>query len=80
MKRARQGPLKPDAEIDHAPKLTSVERARLDTFIQGDNSGVTQKISLSENQEDKLALLRTLQGILYTTRDESLTNILSKYE
>ena len=41
-------------EIDHTPKLTSVERAKLDTFIQGDNSGVTQKISLSENQEDKL--------------------------
>jgi hypothetical protein len=42
-------------------KLTSVERAKLDTFVQGDNSSVTQKISLSENQEDKLALLRTLQ-------------------
>jgi hypothetical protein len=62
------------------PKLTSVERAKLDTFMQGDNSSVTQKISLSENQEDKLALLRTLQGVLYTTRDESLTNLLSKYE
>jgi hypothetical protein len=61
------------------PKLTSVEHARLDTFMQGVNSGVTQKISLSENQEDKLALLRMLQGILYTTRDESLTNLLSKY-
>jgi hypothetical protein len=36
--------------------------------------------NLSENQEDKLALLRTLQGVLYTTRDESLTNLLSKYE
>jgi hypothetical protein len=53
-KRAHQGPLKPNAEIDHTPKLTSVERARLDTFMQGDNSGVAQKISLSENQEDKL--------------------------
>jgi hypothetical protein len=54
LKRARQGQLKPDAEINHVPKLTSVERAELDTFIQGNNSGVTQKISLSENQEDKL--------------------------
>jgi hypothetical protein len=72
---------------------------RLDTFVQGNNSGVTLAISLSENQEDKLdwcnedrnanlsenqedklALLRTLQGVLYTTRDESLTNLLSKYE
>jgi hypothetical protein len=61
-------------------KLTSVEHARLDTFMQGDTSSVTQKISLSENQEDKLVLLRTLQGVLYTTRDESLTNLLSKYE
>ena len=34
---------------------------------------------LSRNQEDKLVLLRTLQGVLYTTRDESLTNLLSKY-
>jgi hypothetical protein len=78
-----------------------VERAKLDTFVQGNDSGVTLTISLSENQEDKfrlmiaktskdanlsenqedkLALLRTLQGVLYTTRDESLTNLLSKYE
>jgi hypothetical protein len=35
---------------------------------------------LSENQEDKLVPLRTLQGVLYTTRHESLTNLLSKYE
>jgi hypothetical protein len=62
------------------PKLTSVERAKLDTFVQSNNSGVTPKVSLSENQEDKLALLRTLQGVLYTTRDELLTNLLSKYE
>jgi hypothetical protein len=61
-------------------KLTYVERAEHDTFMQGNNSSVTQKVSLSENQEDKLALLRMLQGILYTTRDESLTNLLSKYE
>jgi hypothetical protein len=61
-------------------ELTSVEHTTLDTFIQGNNSSVTPKASLSENQEDKLALLRTLQGILYTTRDESLTNLLSKYE
>jgi hypothetical protein len=54
VKRARQGQLKPDAEINHVLKLTSVERAKLDTFIQGNNSSVTQKISLSENQEDKL--------------------------
>jgi hypothetical protein len=53
-KQACQGPLKPNAEIDHALKLTSMERAELDTFIQGNNSGVTPKISLSENQEDKL--------------------------
>jgi hypothetical protein len=39
----------------------------------------TCKGSLSENQEDKLVLLRILQGILYTTRDESLTNLLSKH-
>jgi hypothetical protein len=39
-----------------------------------------RNMNLSENQEDKLALLRTLQGILYTTRHESLTNLLSKYE
>jgi hypothetical protein len=56
-----------------------VERAILDTFMQGNNSGVTLKDSLSENQEDKLVLLRTLQGVLYTTRDESLANLLSKY-
>jgi hypothetical protein len=62
------------------PKLTNVERAKLDTFMQGNNSSVTLKASLSENQEDKLALLRTLQGVLYTTRDELLTNLLSKYE
>jgi hypothetical protein len=53
-KRARQGLLKPAAEINHAPKLTSVEHAKLDTFMQGNNSNVAQKISLSENQEDKL--------------------------
>jgi hypothetical protein len=35
-------------------KLTSMEHAELDTFMQGDNSSVTQKGSLSENQEDKL--------------------------
>jgi hypothetical protein len=57
-----------------------VERAELATFMQGNNSGVTLTISLSENQEDKLALLRTLQGVLYTTKDESLTNLLSKYK
>jgi hypothetical protein len=46
------------------PKLTSVERAGLDTFIQGDNSGVTQEISLSENQEDKLDwLVRKTKGM-----------------
>jgi hypothetical protein len=39
----------------------------------------SKNANLSENQEDKLVLLRTLQGILYTTRDESLTNLLSKY-
>jgi hypothetical protein len=55
---------KPDAEIDHVPKLTSVERAGLDTFIQGDNSSVTQEISLSENQEDKLDwLVRKTKGM-----------------
>jgi hypothetical protein len=74
-----QGQLKPDAEINHVLKLTNVERAEHNTFMQGNNSGITLKISLSENQEDKLALLRTLQGVLYTTRDESLTNLLSKY-
>ena len=57
-----------------------MERARLDTFIQGNNSDVTLTMSLSRNQEDKLVLLRTLQGVLYTIRDESLTNLLSKYE
>jgi hypothetical protein len=62
------------------PKLTSVECAKLDTFVQGTNSSVTLKDSLSRNQEDKLVLLRTLQGVLYTTRDESLTNLLSKYK
>jgi hypothetical protein len=35
-------------------KLTVVECAGLDTFIQGNNSGVTLTASLSENQEDKL--------------------------
>jgi hypothetical protein len=54
IKRARQGQLKPDAEIDHAPKLTVVERAGLDTFVQGTNSNVTLTVSLSRNQEDKL--------------------------
>jgi hypothetical protein len=57
-----------------------VERAGLDTFIQGNNSDVTLTTSLSKNQEDKLVLLRTLQGVLYITRNESLTNLLSKYE
>jgi hypothetical protein len=80
LKWACQGQLKPDTEINHALKLTNVEHAEHDTFIQGNNGSVTLKVSLSENQEDKLALLRTLQGILYTTRDESLTNLLSKYE
>jgi hypothetical protein len=41
---------------------------------------VSHKGSLSENQEDKLVPLRMLQGVLYTTRHESLTNLLSKYE
>jgi hypothetical protein len=41
-KRARQGLLKPDAEINHMPKLTSVEHAKLDTFMQGDNNDVTK--------------------------------------
>jgi hypothetical protein len=36
------------------PKLTSVEYAEHNTFVQGNNSGVTLKDSLSENQEDKL--------------------------
>jgi hypothetical protein len=75
-----QGQLKPNTEINHMPKLTFVEHAGQDTFVQGNNSSVTLKVSLSENQEDKLALLRTLQGVLYTTRHESLTNLLSKYE
>ena len=35
-------------------ELTDVERAKLDTFMQGNNSGVTLRISLSRNQEDKL--------------------------
>jgi hypothetical protein len=54
IEQARQGQLKPDAEINHVPKLTVVERAGLDTFIQGINSGVSLTISLSRNQEDKL--------------------------
>jgi hypothetical protein len=54
IERARQGQLKPNAEIDHAPKTNRVERAILDTFMQGNNSGVTLAISLSRNQEDKL--------------------------
>jgi hypothetical protein len=82
-------------------KLTNVEHAEHDTFIQGNNGSVTLKVSLSENQEDKLdwyygrqernanlsesqedklVLLRMLQGVLYTTRYESFTNLLSKYE
>jgi hypothetical protein len=52
--RLVQGLLKPNAEIDHVLKLTNVERAELDTFIQGNNSNVTPRASLSENQEDKL--------------------------
>jgi hypothetical protein len=47
IERARQGQLKPDAEINHVPKLTVVERAGLDTFMQGNNSDVTLTISLS---------------------------------
>jgi hypothetical protein len=31
------------------------------------------KGSLSENQEDKLVSLKTLQGVVYTTRHKSLT-------
>jgi hypothetical protein len=57
LKRARQGQLKPDMEINHMPKLTSVECAELETFMQGNNSGVTLKDSLSENQD-----VMTLQG------------------
>jgi hypothetical protein len=53
LKRARQGQLKPDAEINHVLKLTDVEHAELNTFVQGNNSSVTLKVSLSENQEDK---------------------------
>jgi hypothetical protein len=52
--QAHQGQLKPDTEIDHTPKLTGVERAEHNAFVQGNNSSVTQKVSLSENQEDKL--------------------------
>jgi hypothetical protein len=54
LKQALQGQLKPDTEINHVPKLTVVECAEFDTFIQGNNSGVTLTVSLSENQEDKL--------------------------
>jgi hypothetical protein len=42
LKWACQGQLKPDAEINHVPKLTYVECAELDTFMQSDNSNVTQ--------------------------------------
>jgi hypothetical protein len=42
LKRACQGQLKPDAEINHVPKLNNVECAELDTFMQDDNSDVTQ--------------------------------------
>jgi hypothetical protein len=39
-----------------------------------------KKAHLTKNQEDKLVSLRMLQRVLYTTRHESLTNPLSKYE
>jgi hypothetical protein len=43
MKRARQGQLKPDTEINHMPNFQTVwSELRLDTFMQGTNSGVTQ--------------------------------------
>jgi hypothetical protein len=54
IERAHQGQLKPDTEINHAPKLTVVERAELDIFMQDTNNGVTLTMSLSRNQEDKL--------------------------
>jgi hypothetical protein len=54
IERACQGQLKPDVEINHMLKLTSVECAEHNTFVQGNNSSVTLKVSLSENQEDKL--------------------------
>jgi hypothetical protein len=43
-KQARQGQLKLDTEINHAPKLTSVEHAKLDTFIQGNKAVSHQRI------------------------------------
>jgi hypothetical protein len=43
LKQACQGQLKPDMEINHVLKLTYVECAELDTFIQDDNSSVTQR-------------------------------------
>jgi hypothetical protein len=42
LKWACQGQLKPNVEINHLLKLTDVECAELDTFMQDDNSSVTQ--------------------------------------
>jgi hypothetical protein len=57
IEQARQGQLKPDAEINHAPKLTIVERATLDIFIQDNNSGVTLTMSLSREPRGQVRLV-----------------------
>jgi len=62
--------------VQRQGRLSENQEDKLDWYygIQGRNA------HLSENQEDKLVSLRTLQEVLYTTRDESLTNYLTKCE
>jgi hypothetical protein len=64
MKRARQGQLKLDAEINHAPNYSLWSVLRLDTFIQGNNSGVTQGNSLSKEPRGQVRL------VLWKTKEE----------
>jgi hypothetical protein len=61
--------------MSHKGKLSENQEDKLDWSIEYKGN-----MHLSENKEDKLVSLRTLQGVLYTTRHESLTNLLSKYE
>jgi hypothetical protein len=59
--RARQGQLKLDAEINHAPNFQTVwSELRLDTFMQGINSGVTQgKAEVEPRGQVRLVLWKT---------------------
>ncbi|KAN0131097.1 hypothetical protein V8E53_011098 [Lactarius tabidus] len=60
--------------VSHKGKLRQNQEDKLDWYYGRQE----RNANLRQNQEDKLVLLRTLQGILYTTRTELLTNLLKK--